>query len=105
MIRLKTFLNSTQEIQNSNKMFRAPGSFLSKGISGSLIEYFPLLRKEPVAQKVLFEFCFILCNIQKIFQTNQVNLLLFLSLKNYVKICKYFNFNTEMETPIFLFPL
>lgn len=44
-------------------MFRAPGSFLSKGTSDSLIEYFPLLRKEPVAQKVLIELCFILCTI------------------------------------------
>lgn len=86
-------------------MFRAPGSFLSKGTSGPLIEYFPLLRKEPVAQKVLFEFGFILSTIQKSFQTNQVNLLKFQSLKNFVKICKYFNFNTELETPIFLFPL
>lgn len=67
MIRLIIFLNSTQEIQNSNKMFRAPGSFLSKGTSDSRIEYFPLLRKEPVAQKVLFELCFILCTIQKSF--------------------------------------
>lgn len=75
-------------------MFRAPGSFFSKGTSGSLIEYFPLLRKEPEAQKVLFELCFILCNIQKSFQTNQVNLLIFISLKDFVNICKYFNFNT-----------
>lgn len=82
-------------------MFRAPGSLLSKGKSGSLIEYFPLLRNEPVAQKVLFELCYILCTVQKSFQTNQVNLLIFLSLKNAVKICKYFNFNMLNWNPLF----